>query len=64
VRVTASNNRRRQVDYFKNIIEESGLIIKKMRENTVCEFLSKSARNAGKDFGVKSVTVLAVKPLK
>jgi len=50
-----------QIDYYKSIITGTGLTIKEFRENTVYEFLSKSAKNASKDFGVKSVTILAFK---
>lgn len=50
-----------QIDYYINIITGAGLVIKELRDNAVYEFLSKSAINACKDFGVKSITILAHK---
>jgi ubiquinone/menaquinone biosynthesis C-methylase UbiE len=50
-----------QIDYYKSIIANAALRITEFKENIVYEFLSKSAKNASREFGVKSITVLAYK---
>lgn len=49
-----------QIDYYKSIIANAGLRITESRENSAYEFISKSAVNASRDFGVKSISVLAI----
>ena len=43
-------------------IEEAGLQFKEVRDNTAYEFLSESAQGATRTYGIKSVSVVAVKP--
>ena len=50
-----------QQDYYFNIIREAGFKIKSVRENTAYEFISISALGASKQYGVKSISVLAEK---
>jgi ubiquinone/menaquinone biosynthesis C-methylase UbiE len=50
-----------QQDTYRAAIEAAGFRIETMRENPAYAFLSKSAQNASREFGVKSVSVLAVK---
>jgi ubiquinone/menaquinone biosynthesis C-methylase UbiE len=49
-----------QEDAYLATIEAAGFTIRKIRSNPY-EFLSEQARNAGKVYGVKSISVLAVK---
>jgi len=50
-----------QQDNYRRAIEKSGLQLLQTRENPDYHFLSKSAKGASKDFGVKSVSLLAQK---
>jgi arsenite methyltransferase len=50
-----------QQDKYRNAIEKAGLKIEKIQDNPQYYFLSKSAQGAGKDYGVKSISLLAVK---
>lgn len=50
-----------QIDSYKKAIENAGLKIVKQKEHPEYSFLSKSAQGASKDFGVKSLSFLAVK---
>lgn len=50
-----------QQDKYRNAIEKAGLKIKKIQDNPQYYFLSKSAQGASKDYGVKSISLLAVK---
>jgi SAM-dependent methyltransferase len=50
-----------QVDAYREAIEGSGLWIEQIRDNPY-EFISDRARDAGAKYGVKSVSLLAVKP--
>ena len=50
-----------QIDAYKKAIEQAGLKIIKIKEHPEYNFLSKSAQGASKDFGVKSISILAVK---
>ncbi len=50
-----------QRDAYREAIEGAGLRIKEIRENPY-EFISERAKNASAKYGVKSVSVLAVKP--
>jgi ubiquinone/menaquinone biosynthesis C-methylase UbiE len=49
-----------QEDAYRSTIEASGFTIRQIRPNPY-EFLSEQARNAGKTYGVKSISLLAVK---
>ena len=50
-----------QVDAYREAIEGAGLRIEIIRENPY-EFISDRARNASAKYGVKSISVLALKP--
>jgi len=50
-----------QQDNYRTAIEKSGLQLLRIRINPGYHFLSKSAKGASKDFGVKSVSLLAKK---
>ncbi len=50
-----------QVDAYREAIEGAGLRIETIRENPY-EFISDRARNASAKYGVKSISVLALKP--
>jgi arsenite methyltransferase len=50
-----------QQDAYRAAIESVGLRIEQIRENPY-DFISERARNASEKYGVKSVSVLAVKP--
>jgi arsenite methyltransferase len=49
-----------QEDAYREAIEAAGLRVRKLRENPY-EFISEQARNASAKYGVKSVSILAVK---
>jgi hypothetical protein len=51
-----------QVDAYREAIEGAGLRIETIRENPY-EFISDRARNASEKYRVKSISVLALKPL-
>ncbi len=50
-----------QLIYYKEIIEDTGLKIKQIVYNDKYSFISKSAQGASKDYGVKSISLLAEK---
>ncbi len=50
-----------QVEQYKAAIESAGLRIVFIRENPQYRFLSSSAQGASKEYGVKSITLLATK---
>ena len=50
-----------QEDAYKAAIQNAGMQIKQIKTNSNYGFLSKSAQGASKDFGIKSVSLLAVK---
>lgn len=50
-----------QEDSYKNSIEKAGLQVLYVRNNSAYGFISKSARGASKQYGVKSVSLLAEK---
>lgn len=50
-----------QRDAYREAIEAAGLRITRLRENPY-RFLSEQARNASATYGVKSISLLAVKP--
>lgn len=51
-----------QQDSYRAMIENAGLRVSDVREHPQYRFLSKSAQGASRDYGVKSVSVLAEKP--
>jgi ubiquinone/menaquinone biosynthesis C-methylase UbiE len=50
-----------QQDSYRTAIEAAGLRVAKVEDNPAYQFISDNARSASKKFGVKSVSVLAVK---
>ncbi|MEM7737364.1 MAG: methyltransferase type 11, partial [Deinococcota bacterium] len=50
-----------QEDVYQTMIREAGFTIVRVQENTAYKFLSKSAQGATQQFGVKSISLLAVK---
>jgi len=50
-----------QQDAYRDAIEGAGLRVEQIRRNWY-EFLSAQARNASAKYGVKSISLLAVKP--
>lgn len=50
-----------QQDTYKSMIQKAGMRFIKSKEHREYQFLSKSAQGAAKDFGVKSVSILAQK---
>lgn len=50
-----------QQDSYKNAIQNAGFRIEQIQDNPQYHFLSKSAQGASKDYGVKSISLLAVK---
>lgn len=50
-----------QIDDYRAAIESAGLRVTRVKDNTEYRFLSTSAQGATKKFGVKSVSILAVK---
>jgi ubiquinone/menaquinone biosynthesis C-methylase UbiE len=50
-----------QQDAYRAAIESAGLRVTTLRENPAYAFLSKSAQNASREYGVKSVSLVAVK---
>ena len=51
-----------QQDNYRTQIEAAGLRVVKVEDNPAYQFISDNARGASKKFGVKSVSLLAVKP--
>jgi arsenite methyltransferase len=51
-----------QQDNYRQAIEAAGLRVVKVEENPQYQFISDNARAASKKFGVKSISLLAVKP--
>jgi ubiquinone/menaquinone biosynthesis C-methylase UbiE len=51
-----------QQDNYRGQIEEAGLKLVKVEDNPTYQFISDNARGASKKFGVKSISLLAVKP--
>jgi ubiquinone/menaquinone biosynthesis C-methylase UbiE len=50
-----------QQDKYKRAIEEAGFRIEKVKDNPQYQFISKSAKGASKEYGVKSISLFAVK---
>jgi ubiquinone/menaquinone biosynthesis C-methylase UbiE len=51
-----------QIDAYLAAIEDAGLEVMKLHDNTAYEFLSKSAQGATRTYGIKSISLLAVAP--
>jgi arsenite methyltransferase len=51
-----------QQDSYRSQIEAAGLKVIKIQDNPAYQFISDNARGASKKFGVKSISLLAVKP--
>jgi arsenite methyltransferase len=52
-----------QIDDYIAAIEAAGLRVESVRDNTAYAFLSESAQGATKTYGIKSISLLAVKPI-
>jgi arsenite methyltransferase len=50
-----------QQDDYSNAIKKAGMEVLYVRTNNAYGFISKSAKGASKDYGVKSVSLLAEK---
>jgi ubiquinone/menaquinone biosynthesis C-methylase UbiE len=50
-----------QQDNYSSLIEKAGMEVVSIKNNDSYGFISKSAKGASKDYGVKSVSILAVK---
>lgn len=53
-----------QVDDYQALIERAGLQIETVRDNSAYSFLSGSAQSATQTYGIRSVSLLAVKPTR
>lgn len=51
-----------QQDSYRNLIEGAGLRVAMIEDNPAYEFISDNAKGASRKYGVKSVSILAVKP--
>jgi ubiquinone/menaquinone biosynthesis C-methylase UbiE len=51
-----------QQDHYRADVEAAGLKFVKAEDNPAYQFISENARGASKKFGVKSISLLAVKP--
>ena len=51
-----------QQDYYRGQIAAAGMKVIKVQDNPTYQFISDNARGASKKFGVKSISLLAVKP--
>jgi len=51
-----------QEDHYRHAVETTGLEIRVVQENSQYAFISESAQGATNTFGVKSISMLAVKP--
>ena len=51
-----------QIDAYLGAIEHAGLRVDTVRDNTAYAFISGSARGATETYGIKSISLLAVKP--
>ncbi len=50
-----------QVGDYRSAIEAAGLRVKRLKENAQYQFISKNAQGAAKKYGVKSVSLVAIK---
>jgi arsenite methyltransferase len=51
-----------QQDNYRRMIEQAGLRLVKVEDNPQYQFISDNAKGASKKFGVKSISLLAIKP--
>jgi len=51
-----------QQDNYRSQIAAAGMKVVKVQDNATYQFISDNARGASKKFGVKSISLLAVKP--
>lgn len=51
-----------QQDNYRSQIEAAGLRVRTVEDNSAYQFISENARGASRKFGVKSVSLVAVKP--
>jgi len=51
-----------QQDHYRADVEAAGLKVVKVEDNLAYQFISENAQGASKKFGVKSISLLAVKP--
>ena len=51
-----------QQDNYRQMIKAAGLSLVKEQDNPQYQFISDNAKGASKKFGVKSISLLAVKP--
>lgn len=51
-----------QIDAYRSLIEDAGLRIESVRDNSTYAFLSGSAQGATDTYGIRSISLLAVKP--
>lgn len=51
-----------QQDNYRRLIEAAGLRLQTVQDNPLYQFISDNAKGASKKFGVKSVSLLAIKP--
>lgn len=51
-----------QVDKYVAAIEQAGFRVETVRDNPGYQFISENAHGATRTYGVKSVSLLAVKP--
>lgn len=51
-----------QIDAYTDSIRAAGLEVKQVRDNSNYQFISESAQGATRQYGVKSVSILATKP--
>jgi hypothetical protein len=49
-------------DTYRGQIAGAGMMVVKVQDNPTYQFISANARGASKKFGVKSISLLAVKP--
>ena len=49
------------MDNYRTAIEKSGMRVEKVEDNSQYKFISKDAQGASKQYGVKSISLLAVK---
>ena len=51
-----------QIDAYLAAIEEAGLQVAEVRDNSAYQFLSESAQGATRTYGIKSISLVAVRP--
>jgi hypothetical protein len=50
-----------QQDRYRSAIQEAGLRVESVQDNPQYQFISENAKGASKKYGVKSISLLAVK---